>query len=262
MKKKVGIENKIVERNKKLAARRFLAVLKLFAFIFFFASFFWGLNYFYNSSYFKIKELNVEGNVFYEEEIIRDQISEVLGSNIFEIDKKKIEDRLIIRLSRLKEAEMQKVFPDEITIIVEERLPLFKVYFTGNYYLIDKEGVIIDRIDDASNTYDDILTIRNVVSHFPEIGTKLAKKNVISCANIYYSLDSSTKQIIEYGSIMDNISGDIYFYTVDRKRIIFGDSEDLLKKSKILMKILEEIEKDNTKYNIIDLRITENPIIR
>jgi cell division protein FtsQ len=262
MKKKVGIENKLVERNRKLAARKWLAILKLFAFLFFFASFFWGLNYFYNSSYFKIKELHVEGNVFYEEKVIKDQIREVLGSNIFEIDKKKIEDRLIIRLSRLKEAEMQKVFPDRIVIIVEERLPLFKIYFTGNYFLIDKDGVIIDRIDDASTAYDDILTVRNAVDHFPEIGTKLAKKNVLSCANIYYSLDSTTKQRIEYGSIMDNVSGDIYFYTVDKKRIIFGNSEDLLKKNKILTKILEEIEKDNIKYNIIDLRITENPIIR
>ncbi len=217
------------------------------------------MNYFYNSEYFKIKNIDVENNTHYENEEILDLIPEVIGANIFEINKKMVEDTITGGLTWIKGVELSKIFPDEVVIKLVERKPELIIVYKVNYFLMDDEGVILDEIDKKNlNNYKDLLLIKNAVSYNVSIGEKIAKRNALSCIDIYKAFDSEMKSIIKEARLEDNISGDIVFETNSGDEIIFGDSSDTVKKIEILKQILE----DEMDYTVIDLRSWESPVIR
>ena len=225
----------------------------------FFASAVWGLNYFYNSEYFKVKNIDVQDNTHYKDEEILDLIPEVIGVNIFEINKKMVEETIAGELTWVKEAELSKIFPDKIIVKLIERKPELRIVYKNEYFLMDVEGVVLDKIEGKNqSSYKDLLLIKNAVSYDVDIGEKIAKKNALSCVNIYKAFDSEMKSIISEARLEDNISGDIVFKTNDGKEIIFGDSSDTVKKIEILKQLLKE----ETNYTIIDLRSPESPVIK
>ncbi|MDD5622108.1 MAG: FtsQ-type POTRA domain-containing protein [Actinomycetota bacterium] len=217
------------------------------------------MNFFYNSEYFKVKNIDIEENTHYKNEEILDLIPEVIGANIFEINKKTIEETITGGLTWVKEAELRKIFPDRVIVKLTERKPELIIVYKNDYFLMDGEGVILDRITEKNlNSYKDLLLIKNAVSYNINVGEKIAKKNALSCIDIYKAFDIEMKNIINEARLEDNISGDIVFETTDGKEIIFGDSSNTVKKIEILKKILEE-EMD---YNVIDIRSPESPVLR
>jgi len=182
-----------------------------------------------------------------------------MGTNIFEVNKKSVEDTITEELNWVKDTELSKIFPDRIIIRLTERKPYLKIIYENDYFLIDSEGVVLDKIRKENlDDYKDLILVRNAVSYNVNIGEKIAKKNVLSCAEIYKILDTDLKSIIKEARIETNISGDIVFCTNDGKEIIFGDGNNIAKKVEILKQLLKE----ETEYTIIDLRSPESPVIR
>jgi len=217
------------------------------------------LNFFYNSEYFKVKNIDVKDNTHYDNEEILDLIPEVIGANIFEINKKIVEETITGELTWVKEVELSKIFPDRVIVKLVERKPELIIVYKNDYFLMDGEGVILDKITEKNlNNYKDLLLIKNAVSYNVSIGEKIAKKNALSCIDIYKAFDSEMKSTINEARLEDNISGDIVFETIDGKEIIFGDSSETVKKIEALKQILE----DETDYTVIDIRSWENPVLR
>jgi len=224
----------------------------------FFIAVVWGLNYFYHSDYFKVKNIDVQDNEHYKDEEVTILIPEVIGANLFDINKKVVEDTIAEELNWVKDAELSKIFPNRIVVKLIERRPDLIIFYRDEYFLMDSEGVILDKIEMGDlDTFGDLILVKNAVSHGINIGEKIAKKNVLSCADIYKAMDSQMRSLIKEARIEDNIQGDIIFKTYDGKEIIFGDGSVIIKKIEILKQLsLTEV----TDY--IDLRSTENPVVK
>lgn len=159
-------------------------------------------------------------------------------------------------LNWVKDAELSKIFPNRVVIKLIERRPYLIILYKDEYFLLDDEGVVLDKTEmEDLNSYGDLIVVKNAVSNRINIGEKVAKKNVLSCADIYKAMDSKTRSLIKEARIEENISGGIIFETYDGKEIIFGDGSDIIKKIEILKQLLPEI----TDY--IDLRSWENAVV-
>ncbi len=225
----------------------------------FFIGAIWSLNYFYNSEYFKVKDIDIQDNKHYTDEEIISLVPKVAGANIFDINKKRIEETISVELDWVKEAELSKIFPDKVVIRLIERKPDFKIVCRNEYFLVDSEGVVLARIEERNlDSYVDLILVKNVVDHGANVGEKIAKKNALSCADIYRTMDSQIKSIIKEARIENNVPGDIVFETYNGEEIIFGSGDDVVKKIEILKQLLKE----DTDYTIIDLRSTENPVVK
>ncbi len=219
----------------------------------------WGLNFFYSSEYFKIKSIDIQDNAYYKDEDIVAMIDKIIGTNIFEVDKKGVEDTVAGKLNWVKEAELSKIFPDKVIIKLVERKPYLKIVCRDEYFLVDDEGVVLDKINEGEiDSYGHLILVRNAVSYSVNIGEKIAKKNVLSCAEVYRVFDAGLKNMVKEARIEENLSGDIVFETNDGKEIIFGDSSYAVEKIEALKQLLKE----ETNCNIIDLRSPENPVIK
>jgi cell division protein FtsQ len=195
----------------------------------------------------------------YKDKEIETLVQNLVGSNIFEVNKKEIEDTITGELTWIKKTELSKIFPDKIIIKVVERKPYLKIMYRGDYFLVDDEGVVLDKIDKKSlDNYKDLILVKNAVDYSITAGEKIAKKNVLSCVEIYRFFDSDLKNMIKEAKLEDNISGDIVFYTVNGKEIIFGDSSNIAEK----VEIIKELLKEETNYTIMDIRSPENPVTK
>ena len=253
----------IAGRKRRSVKRKLYLFLRILSMLVFFTALVWGFNYFYNSSYFKISSIIVNGNDYYDSEFIKKEAEVTLGLNIFEVDKKSVEDKLERNLIWLKSASLKKVFPDKVEIEVIERKPYLKLVYGGKYYLIDDSGVILEELnEDRLKDYNDLILLKNAVKYYPDIGERIAKKNILGCGQIFQSLDLEIKSEIKEAFINDNYSGDIIFVTYSGKQINFGTSDRLLDKNALLRQILTQLYDNGSFYSIIDLRDVENPMIR
>jgi cell division protein FtsQ len=262
MSKKIIEDKRISSRKRKIILRKWFTVLWIIFVIILFSAIIWGLNYFYNSNYFKIKNIEIKGANFYKPEEIKEIIRDLNGANIFEVDKKKYEDIIINNFTRIKKAELQKIFPDKLTINLIERLPFLVIFYKKSYFLIDDEGVVIEKITENKEKYKNLLIVKDAANYMPVLGEKIAKKNVISSAIIYNAFNEEIKGKIKSAGISNNFSGDIIFETIDGKIIIYGNSNEITKKNTVLEQILKDLKNENIYYSIIDLRISDNPIVK
>lgn len=201
----------------------------------------------------------MEENTHYQDEEITGLVKELIGANIFEVNKKKVEDKIAEELNWVKSAELSKIFPDRVVIKLIERKPYLKIVYKNSYFLVDNEGVVLEKIENENlYNYKDLILVRNAVDYSINVGEKIAKKNVLSCVEIYKVFDTELKNIIKEARLENNISGDIVFVTNNGKEIIFGDSSDIVKKVEVLKQLLNK----ETECNIIDLRSPDNPVIR
>ncbi len=260
--KKIIEDKRISSRKRKIVLRKWLAVLWVIIVIVIFGLAIWGLNYFYNSTYFMVKNIDIRGSSYYKSEAITESIKDLNGANIFEVDKKKYEDIIINNFARIKKAELQKVFPDNLIISLTDRLPFLVIFYRNSYFLIDSEGVVIEDITNMKEEYKDLLIAKDAISYMPALGDKIARKNVISSAIIYNAFAKDIKIKIKYAMISNNSSGDILFETIDGKMIIYGDSKEITKKNLVLEQILKDLKNENTYYSIIDLTISDNPVVK
>jgi len=256
-------DSRILARKRRSIRKKLWYFLRVFLIVIFFLGLLYGVNYFYNSSYFKINSIIINSNSHYSDEEILEHASELVGMNIFEIDKKGIEEKLVENLFWLKEVKLDKVFPNEVIFEIIERKPYITISYRSNYYLLDNEGVILEElVKDELDYYKNLILVRNAINYKAEAGEKIAKKSVLSCGEIYLTLDSEIKNEIKEAWIDDNYSGDIVFKTIEGKNIVFGNSKDIIQKNEILKQILNQLSKEDNNYYIIDLRNIENPIIK
>ncbi len=253
-------EDNIVKlRTRRVVARRVWVALRVFLILAVFAAALWGLNYFYNSNYFRVKEINIEGNNHYGNDDFNNLLDGVIGMNIFEVDKKSIEDSLTDNMVWIKTSELKKIFPDRIDLLIEERRPYLILDNGKACYLVDYEGVVLAKMNKSTpGEYNDLVKVCGAIEYDPKEGEVIARKDILSCADIYRGLDPQTKSLIKEAGIEDSIYGDIFFITFSGLKIVFGDSEEIVKKIEVLKLLLKE----DANYIIIDLRNPDNPVLK
>ncbi|WP_461615341.1 cell division protein FtsQ/DivIB [Clostridium sp. Marseille-QA1073] len=97
-------------------------------------------------SYFNIASITVKGNENLTKEEIIEKSNIKVGENIFTVKTNKA-------ISSVKEnpyvitSHIKRKFPNEIIITVEERKAAFYSKLNDEFYIIDNEGIILDKED-------------------------------------------------------------------------------------------------------------------
>ena len=258
-----NFDRALSSRKRRSIKRKFILFVKITAILLLLGVLVFGFNYLYSSKYFKIKTVMVTGNSHYSSEQIKKVADVGIGANIFEINKKNIEDKLSAELTWVNSISLRKVFPDKIEISITERKPYIRLVYGGKYFILDKEAVVLDEIsDEKSSLYAGYLLVTNGIKFYPEIGEKIAKKSILSAADIYDALDVELKTIIKEAYISGSTNSEIVLITFENKQIIFGTSDKIVDKNAILRQILVQIHENEIVYSVIDLRNIENPVIK
>ena len=189
-----------------------------------------------DNNFFKISKIEILNNNLIKQNEIKKNLSQILGRNIFLINKEDIEKPLEF-FNFLEKIEVKKKYPNTIVITVYETKPIAILFQKKEKVLIDSSSNLISLTNDIN-----INNLPNVFGDGAEIVfldfLKLLKKN-----------NFPTQKIKNY-----------YYFQIGRWDVELNNNK-LLKfpKEKIDSAVLQSInllDRENFKnYNTIDLRI-------
>jgi cell division protein FtsQ len=90
---------------------------------------------------FNITTIKLNGEYKTLKSDIIEPIISLKGKNIWYVDEKKIEENLSKDI-RIKKVKIKKVFPDTISVDIEERKPYVYIVIDGRLYVSDEKGLV------------------------------------------------------------------------------------------------------------------------
>lgn len=229
-------------------------VLIIFALSLFFLLGF-GIYKLYTASRYNIGVVNVEGNVKYTVEEIKELANITLGTNINKLKTNKIE-KLVEGLSYVRDAKVVRKYPETVIIKVEEYESSFVALNkeTNEYIRLTDKGVILEKCNLEDVTENELLLFG---IHFDDnLGEKIVELEQKKLQTLIAMMDKYAKENIskKITSVEFN-EGDIIL-TLDYDIDVVMNTNDVEYKLNLLKSILDEI---NGKVGTIDMTI-ENPI--
>lgn len=206
------------------------------------------------SPFFHISSIEFDGLEIVRENEVNSLIDNYYGENIWLLDKTVLKNRLE-QTSMIKRVQVEKVFPDKIHIIVEERVPLAKINNNGKYLLFSSSGFIIE--EGAVNMRVKVPEIiglgyslnQNNISFTPEL-----EKIVQALAQV----DKETRELINKIVCQDK---EITAYH-NNIPVYLNNYQELNKKFRILESIFDKILQEDIVVDYIDLSLLEKPVIK
>lgn len=194
----------------------------LFSFIFF-------------TKVFSIKKVTVINNNKVDEKTIIDNSSIKIGSsNFFVIDTKQISDS-VKKIPYIENAEVSKRFPNKVEIVVTERASSYVIKVNDEYYLIDIDGTILEKIENVDENQNVIIILPSDLNISEgvldeaninrlknvEIITQVAKSNGVNNMITRFDMSNDSNIIIDIasegkrvhlGNFVDDMSLNVKFF--------------------------------------------------
>jgi len=212
-------------------------------------------NYITTSSYFKIKSLKAEGiaDVRYVD-MIRE---ELLGTNIFELDAKKLSERIKRKFPTFYSVTVTRFLPSELRIAAHERIPvaLIKRDF---YYLFDAEGVVLSSFyQDGLVSYPFLIGLESKLPRV-KVGVAYDLEPLQRALRLALTLRTLAPSV-KVTKIDCQDPGNLSFY-LENDILVRVDSRNMEDRIRLLPAILKSIGPELAGVRYIDLRPKE-PVI-
>jgi cell division protein FtsQ len=133
-----------------------------------------------------IADIQMEGRYRTSAEDILDILGVKIGDSLFQFDGKNARAK-ILELPWVNDVLIQRQFPNRIHIVINERVPLAIWQNQGNFFVIDKMGKKIEKINASDfaefliivgdNAPQQALTLMTLLAQYPEI-----RKSVVSAS--------------------------------------------------------------------------------
>lgn len=207
--------------------------------------------------YFNIKSIEVYGNKNIKSHDIVKLSGICTGNNIFYINLKASEKN-IMRNPYIDTVNIKRKLPSGININVTERDAVFYTDLSGKFYIIDKNGVLLQKKDSVSDMKLVKLTGLNVEN--VEIGNRIKSsdsRKIDAVKNIGGLIE---KNRTSFGIVRVDVSDslDVKAY-INNMYIKLGSADDMKEKLNNALNIIKQ-EKLENKSGYVDVRFHGNPV--
>lgn len=210
-------------------------------------------------SLFDITNIIIKGNNLLSQNDIVSYSNIKKGENIFKVNSKEIIKNLL-RNSRIKEANIKRVFPSTILISVSERNNFAALYFLGSFVTIDKEGIVLEVKQDMKNTSTPVITGIEVVECNPKKTVKLKDNNKLEAIKETVFLMDKYEIIELVSEINIEDVNDIRIYFIKGIEARVSANENIEEKIYMLKNIIIDIIKNDRGQGYIEMRGIKDPV--
>jgi cell division protein FtsQ len=166
-----------------------------------------------SNSMFSIKRIQITGNQFLSNEHLVSISDSLIGTNLFQIDKKDIKLRYQA-LSRIKDVDVTRLPPSRLKIKVTERKGLFYIKdTTGEYHPIDSEFYVLDKADWYINEDIPFINIAIPVAQV-KVGEKIEDHRIRHVFAVYDVMKKNHPAILNEISEFYFKNNDLYFVDI------------------------------------------------
>jgi len=203
MKRKNKIKKKIKVREKRISLGPFkilgLTLLLMLGGFFAIASAYLtseGIKRIKNSPYFYVKSIRISGTKMISESRIIAMIKNGRENlKVFDVNPVRVRDELL-REAWIKDAIVQRVFPDTIYVEVQERIPIARVHLADGEYLVDEEGIIFSKSDRKFQNLplllgelnrQDLSSIKSIIDEYIRVSNSYPREIVLNNSTIRFT---------------------------------------------------------------------------
>lgn len=210
----------------------------------------------------EIKNFNVKGNKFLRTDELVSNISKYKNKNILFINADKLKDSLLNEEIYIKDIKINKIYPNELEIIIKERKPLAKIVNDNKTIVFDNKGYILEK--EKNNIKAKVPLLKGVGYSFSKnriVFTPSFEKLVQELEELQFSLIKELN-LIQYRQLQNDKSKVELLIMNNNIKVKLGELEDLSKKFKILEAAILDIKNNNLKIDYINLQYPEKPVYK
>lgn len=202
--------------------------------------------------FFKIGQVRLTGDTRYSQQTVAEASGLELGANLILFDKNTVLRRIREACPYLDTVQVRRRLPDTVEVIVTECVPVAAVRSEGSFWLMDREGKLLEKVSSAETQelpqVTGLTLVKPKAGDFAEISEEDAKKPMILLLNT--AEDDGILQDIGEMDLSEQYN--IRFTYLDRFTVKLGSTEELAKKLRFLHAIVEEKLEPNVS-GVIDL---------
>ena len=217
------------------------------------------LSFLKKSDFLKIDQIEISGNSRLDKSRILHLSGLKIGMNILDIDKKQIQDRLDFPC--IEECSIKRKFPNKLYIKIKEREAV-AICHNSESYLIDKNGYLIERLEQNQRDDLSVIEISNKIDPNEEQPLEQAKLGL----KILFYINKIYPKIL-FGPINIELTEDesVVIKADSYLKKIFISIKDMERKMDFLLQLLPDIKKRCERLDYVDLRFDDlviiNPLI-
>lgn len=205
--------------------------------------------------FFRINTVSVEGNTYYDSEYLLSVMGVNEGESIFLADQNKYAKKLAGTCPMVYSVRVDKVYPDEIKIVITEEIPSYYFYFQGLCSVVSESGKVLY----TGEELDDFPYAEGLVKVTPPPVLEAVMGYAVKYKD---SMDKNAVadviRAIERSPLADMVKEiemtsrfDIRLFYGNRFQILIGSRQDISVKLKFADKIIEELkETDSGQINV------------
>ncbi|MDP8314528.1 MAG: FtsQ-type POTRA domain-containing protein [Candidatus Celaenobacter antarcticus] len=177
-----------------------------------------------NWNYLQMKDSEVAGTIHINPDIIHIALSEFKGENLYLLEDDAVRDRLA-QLPCVKDVKILRIFPSTLKVVIEERLPIAYIQTDQNeYFLIDEQGVLLDKIEFAGSV--DMPVFCEISINNLTLGQEVSDTNFKILLNVYKALKMKYPDFLASVAELYIEDGDVIISEQERGvRFIIGDRD-------------------------------------
>ena len=215
-----------------------------------------GVVSFLNSNYFTVEKVHIKGNQLLSEQYILKLCKLNKKTNIFNVQQEELANKLV-ELPQIKGAVVKRNLPREVVIKLKERDPIAVISDNKSFFVIDKQGWILDTLDTAGSEKFPVFIDQNL--HKKNNKIKLTKHSKLA---VDYLSKLSEKLLQEVQEFKVLSSGEVILILREGGKVNLGKDFKIAKKAKIFNKIYNDLEKKGVKVKYINLKYNRNIFIK
>ncbi|MFN8535118.1 MAG: FtsQ-type POTRA domain-containing protein [Dehalococcoidia bacterium] len=209
----------------------------------------------YNQPVFKVAQVHVRGVQAVSTSQVLDA-ARLDGRHVLDISDRTIAESLA-SLPRVKGVTVNRLFPNEVELIVEERKPWAVWHVGSSNYVIDDEGVVLEAVAQPSASLP-VLVYGGNAQLKP--GTRVPLEPVRLALKLDRALPEMLKVKVKRFEYSEN--GGLLVITDGGWQARFGTGDDLDYKLATLKSIVETARARKIPFTAVDIRFGARPFIR
>ena len=238
-----------LKRRRRLRARRFARIIVV-AFLFVLGSSMFVMNV----EAFRVKIIEITGVERVSAEEIYDGSRISIGANLFTLPTGNIRDKILDEQPLVKTAYVRRVLPSRVRIQIYERQPFAYVTDGENYYLVDRERVVLEKPKGISGNV--LFRISTDGIQHAEVGEQLSFPRQELFNTVCEALSKALGGL--HSQVMFNHRG-IKLYLKDGTYVLLGGGKDIEKKIMLVPVIYGKLKERGEKFEGLNLKTLAVP---
>ena len=202
----------------------------------------------------RVKVVEVAGVERISAEKIYDDAHVTIGESLLTLPTKEMRESILEKQPLLKDASVSRVIPSRVKIEVEERRPFAYVTNRKQYYLIDEDGVVLEKA--AGRSDQSLFLVESDSINHAQVGEKL----VFPHAQLFDRMCVTLGDTLEgqYSQVRFDQKG-IKLFLRDGTYVLLGKGGEMEKKIMLVPIIMQKLKSAGEDFEGLNLEYLEVP---